>query len=221
MKITKENLKKLKYDKVNKVYISKTRHKYVYVDSCKFCHNPFLGMISSPKIFCSVDCFKKYRKEIRNNTYKDGRTLEKHYCKICNKEISDYKSMTCLNCRPQNKIHEKTCQCPFCKAKRGELKGEKHPNYIDGRSFEDYPIEFDETLKEKIHKRDNYKCQCCGITEEEHIIVFGQVLHVHHINYNKKNCSKDNLITLCISCNTRANYNRSYWIEFYKNKVKI
>ena len=50
-------------------------------------------------------------------------------------------------------------------------------------------------------------------------IVFGQVLHVHHIDYNKQNCNKNNLITVCMSCNTRANYNRPHWQEYYDNKV--
>ena len=56
------------------------------------------------------------------------------------------------------------------------------------------------------------------MTEEEHLIVIGRVLHIHHIDYNKNNCSHINLITLCSSCNTRANYNKSYWKNFYENK---
>jgi len=57
------------------------------------------------------------------------------------------------------------------------------------------------------------------MTEEEHLIVFGKVLTIHHIDYNKQNCKENNLITLCGSCNTRANFNRSYWVDFYKQKV--
>ena len=63
-------------------------------------------------------------------------------------------------------------------------------------------------------------CQNCGITEEEHIIINGQVLHVHHIDYNKENCSQDNLITTCQQCNLRANSNRDYWKELYLKKLK-
>ncbi|KKL07361.1 hypothetical protein LCGC14_2586770, partial [marine sediment metagenome] len=42
------------------------------------------------------------------------------------------------------------------------------------------------------------------------------ILNVHHIDYDKKNCGMDNLVTLCASCNTRANVNRGFWIELYK-----
>jgi Zn finger protein HypA/HybF involved in hydrogenase expression len=97
-----------------------------------------------------------------------------------------------------------------------------HPNWIDGRSYEPYTIEFTEGLKEQIRNRDNHICQNpeCNMTEEEHIIVFGKVLTIHHIDYNKQNCSKSNLITLCYSCNTRANFNRNYWKEFYSKKLQ-
>lgn len=94
-----------------------------------------------------------------------------------------------------------------------------HPNYIDGRKSEPYSIDFNKRLKEYIKKRDNYICQNCQMTEEEHVIVIGYGLTVHHINYNKKDSNKDNLITLCAWCNSRANYNRVYWEEHYKNKL--
>jgi hypothetical protein len=105
--------------------------------------------------------------------------------------------------------------------KNGHSKGSNNPSWIDGRSYEFYPSEFTEQLKEQIRKRNTYICQNCGMTEEEHIIVYGRKLSVHHIDYNKKNCDKDNLITLCQGCNLRANYNRSYWHDFYKNKIII
>jgi len=97
-------------------------------------------------------------------------------------------------------------------------KGKNNPNYKDGRSNLPYPLEFDNVLKESIRKRDHYQCQNCSMTEEEHLIILGHALHIHHIDYNKMNCSENNLITLCNQCNVRANYNREYWIGFYKNK---
>jgi hypothetical protein len=57
------------------------------------------------------------------------------------------------------------------------------------------------------------------MTEEEHLTVIGRTLEVHHIDYNKKNCKEENLITLCKWCNLRANYNRNYWKTYYQNKL--
>jgi len=38
----------------------------------------------------------------------------------------------------------------------------------------------------------------------------------HHIDYNKKNCDPSNIITVCGSCNSRANKDREYWTKFYR-----
>lgn len=108
---------------------------------------------------------------------------------------------------------------PWNKGKSGFLAKEKHYNWKGGISQNPYPYEFNKELKEFIRKRDDYICQNCLITEEEHLIVFGSVLVVHHIDYNKQNLNKDNLVTVCISCNSRANYNRWYWKVFYNEKV--
>ena len=101
------------------------------------------------------------------------------------------------------------------------LKGENNPNWIDGRSYKKYPSEFNRKLREEIRARDNYECQGenCGMTEEEHLIVFGQVLHVHHIDYNRKNLNKRNLVSTCKQCNIRANYNRHYWQDYYNQRL--
>jgi hypothetical protein len=93
-------------------------------------------------------------------------------------------------------------------------KGKGRVKYI-------YPSIFaNEIFRNKLKQIDNYTCQGCDITEEEHITVFGYILSLHHINYIKANCSEDNLITVCHACNARANYNKTEWIKFYQDKLK-
>ena len=98
--------------------------------------------------------------------------------------------------------------------------GKESPCWIDGRSYEMYPVAWTEKFKEQIRTRDNHTCQNCGMTEEEHILVVGTVLHVHHIDYNKQNCKESNLITTCKSCNIKANKNRDYWEKFFTKKLR-
>ena len=95
--------------------------------------------------------------------------------------------------------------------------GESASNWQGGISFEPYSYKFNKYLKEKIRNRDNRICQNCGKTEIEN----GKKLTVHHIDYNKQNCDESNLITLCISCNGKANKNRNYWKEYFMNKCII
>jgi len=93
--------------------------------------------------------------------------------------------------------------------RKGKLTGAEHPNWQGGKSFEPYTIDWTETLKRSIRERDRYTCQICG--ELQRNITFS----VHHINYDKKNCNPQNLITLCNKCHMKTNFNRKYWKEYF------
>jgi 5-methylcytosine-specific restriction endonuclease McrA len=153
----------------------------------------------------------KLRIGVNANGYKDGRCSKIYYCIDCGKKISSYQAKRCIKCFG---IWETGINNPMY----GKIQ-DKNPNWCGGISFEPYSIDWTNILKEKIRQRDNYQCQNCSITEEEHLIVVGTNLIVHHIDYNKQNCKEDNLITVCNSCNARANFNRSYWKNIYQNKI--
>ena len=87
----------------------------------------------------------------------------------------------------------------------------KHIFWKGGISKRPYPFDFTKELKEEIRKRDSYTCQVCGCPQSESI----KALPIHHIDYNKNNLSEVNLITVCFSCNVRANFNRSYWETYF------
>jgi hypothetical protein len=165
---------------------------------CKTCSNRILSKIKHKE---NCECFKCVR---------DGRfKFHKPHC-------------PCFMCKSKRgEPHDPDCKCCSCSSQRGEYQGDKNGRWNNGSSFLPYSKEFTEQLKESIRKRDNYICQNCGMTEEEHLIVVGSVLHIHHIDYDKMNCGGNNLITLCLSCNTRANSNRDYWKEYYQNKLEI
>jgi predicted restriction endonuclease len=78
--------------------------------------------------------------------------------------------------------------------------GAKNYFWKGGISFLPYAPEFNQKLKEKVRKRDNYQCQECGKTQEQEIIDEKHKLHIHHIDSNKKNNNIDNLISLCNRC---------------------
>lgn len=88
--------------------------------------------------------------------------------------------------------------------------GESNPNWKGGISLEPYCDAWkDLEYKEGIKARDGYECknpECNGSCDS---------LVVHHVDYEKKNCHPGNLLTLCISCNARANFNREYWQELF------
>jgi hypothetical protein len=97
---------------------------------------------------------------------------------------------------------------------KGKLVLDKNPNWRGGLSFEPYCINWVKELKEFIKKRDNYKCQNIYCNQTNYKLV------IHHINYKKKDCFEDNLITLCNSCNCYANKDREWWESFYKEIMR-
>jgi hypothetical protein len=89
---------------------------------------------------------------------------------------------------------------------RESLSGSNSVHWLGGISFEPYPPEFNQVLKDKILDRDNRICLVCGDI----------ATHVHHIDYDKQNCSEENLASTCMGCNSRVNFNRPYWIEYFR-----
>jgi len=99
------------------------------------------------------------------------------------------------------------------KRKIGEChKGNKCYFWNGGISFEPYSIDWRKSLKRAIRERDKYTCQICN-TEP--------AIDVHHINYDKKNCNPDNLITLCHCCHGKTNNERSKWLKYFEDKKEV
>ena len=164
------------------------------------------GKYSKSRDFFCLDCNKKLNSGTakRCNScagkYKivHGKSQKKYFCIDCGIGISDYRHNYCIKC---------------------VFKGNRSYKWIDGRSYLPYSQAFTTQLKLEIRTRDNFECKNCHMTEEEHLIVVGTNLHIHHIDYNKQNCDEKNLITACLWCNLRANSNRQYWQEYYTKKV--
>lgn len=94
--------------------------------------------------------------------------------------------------------------------------GEDNPNWNGGISFEPYPLIFNFRFKEFIRNRDDRICQLCGKNEEEN----KQRMTVHHIDYIKEHTFEINCISLCRSCNSKANKNREYYTKLFKDKIE-
>ena len=137
----------------------------------------------------------------RNGNFKHGKCFN-NKCIDCGKRISYYGE-----------------RCQVCSAKELSRRylSDGNPSWIDGRSYEYYPFNFNNNLKDQIRKRDNYTCQKCGKSQKDNIIGNKQQkLDVHHIDYIKENCNEDNLISLCRNCNGEVNINRDYWYGYFK-----
>lgn len=171
----------------------------------KYCAESLDRTIETIRLRASILKLKRIRDRTgKNNPNWKGGIYTENYCIDCGKKISPYEHKRCRQCLY---IYQ-------CGKKHPNLKvsGNKNPNWRGGISCEGYPFNFNDELKELIRKRDDYKCQLCGCPQEECI----KKLAVHHIDYNKENLNPKNLITLCIKCNSKVNYNRTHWKEVLK-----
>jgi hypothetical protein len=67
----------------------------------------------------------------------------------------------------------------------------------------------DKEYKKEIKKRDFNTCLNPECSKKCNKIV------IHHINYDKKDCNPLNLITICSSCNSKANSDREWHKAWY------
>lgn len=156
-------------------------------------NNPFYGKKHTEEIKEKISIKNKDRLLGKNNPFYNKKHIKETKQIIAKKAKERLKNV-------QNH--------PFY-GKYGELSG----NWQGGKSFEPYSPEFNKDLKGQILERDNYICQNPDCLHKSN------KLHVHHIDYDKKNSGLDNLITLCASCHakTYGKNKKQYWTNYYKS----
>jgi len=65
---------------------------------------------------------------------------------------------------------------------------------------DEYPSDFSSQLKETVRESSGQECAECGMPQDDHEQEFGQKLHVHHKDGDKRNNKSQNLVALCARC---------------------
>jgi len=126
-------------------------------------------------------------------------------CKYCGTILPFWKTSCGNKCALTKKVRLK-----ISKSKTGEKNWmynrtkEKHHSWKGGKIW--WRGKEWNNLKREIIKRDNFRCQECGMIQVEHLEKYKQPLHVHHITPYRQtqNNSLDNLITLCCVCHSKT-----------------
>lgn len=168
---------------------------------CKKCGNEFLKFPWVNQKFCSLLCY--HRDLIGRASKKKGKG-KIYQSEICGcGQHKDPRAFTCRKCMGK-RVSERQW-------------GNKNPMWNGGTSYLPYPPSFNKQLKETIRVRDNFTCKGCGIPELE----FNKCLMVHHIDYNKKNMDKTNLICLCRRCHNQSTLRRKEWQQKLSKKMQL
>lgn len=109
-------------------------------------------------------------------------------------------------------VTEETKQ-KISKANKGKFCGENHWNWQGGTSCEPYCIIWtNKEFKQAIRDRDNNIAWDIGYW-------YKGGLSLHHIDYDKKNCAFNNIITVSKGMNTTANYHKKFCIEWFQTAM--
>ena len=168
---------------------------YIEREACAFCGEPYLALRHKNADFCSVGCSNKFR-EVSNCTK----------CKMSNTRKG--KSLSAAHKRSLSKSLKGKIVSYETRLK---ISGENHYNWRGGISLEPYCSDWTKEYKDYIKERDNNRCQNPYCYRKD-----SSDLTVHHIDYDKKNCVPENLITVCRSCNSRANKDRKWHTAWYR-----
>lgn len=164
--------------------------------TCDVCGKDYaVKRVHAKSRFCSLQCVG-----VSQRGPQVHRTAVLLTCAVCAKQFY---------CVPARLHKAKCCSLPCRQKHHGKKQsGEGNPNWNGGLSRIPYPYNFSRISLE-IRKRDGFVCrglECSGKDTR---------LTAHHINYDKDDCRGINLITLCSSCNSKANFNRTLWQQRY------
>ena len=161
---------------------------------------------------CACGCGQEKPTRVREKSYPPSKFIKGHNFKIQKRPIPPWNKgihTGIISSGMTGKHHDS--------AWFARMSGANHPNWCGGISFLPYCHKFNNKLKEAVRQRDNYICALCGATQEQ-LTGKDRKLSIHHIHYDKENCYPD-LISLCRSCNTKANGRRKHYESLFINKL--
>lgn len=150
--------------------------------------------------FCSYECRDQENSKSRcGENHPRWREKDGLICEYCGEEFEAI---------PSHASRRRFCSYGCWNQWRSENQcGENNPNWQGGTSFKPYTAEWTEELKEEIRRRDKYTCAMSNEVWQSNQPTF----HVHHIDGNKKNCARRNLITLTPNNHAKINSNPHHW----------
>lgn len=153
--------------------------------------------------FCSYDCHDGWRSENKSGenspTWEGGPVAVN--CAMCGESKEVQRSVS----ESQDRFFcDKQCLAEW---QSENWTGENGPRWKEGRTRHNTAAW--RQSRQKALERDDYRCQSCGLSRDEHHKKYGRDLEVHHIipyrkfDIDEKANALPNLITLCQSCHTR------------------
>ena len=194
---------------------------HITTKRCRSCYEANRKLL----VFYCVDCGKKVSNYVErcvscagiNNTGELNSRWngpKKKSCPDCGKEIQ-ITSKFCYSCSKKGDRHADIKGIKNPNYGNGQImQGRNNPNWQGGIKHDPYGKEFNSTLRSQIRERDGNRCRMCGCSGKD----LKRKLHIHHIDYDKQNNDPSNLISLCVHCHVKTNYQRVSWQGYFLDK---
>ena len=182
---------------------------------CKRCNKEFkYNSKEKNRMFCSLSCGTINSNLNRNYDFFKGNKNPSKRIEIRKKISKKLKGRNAYwligNKNPNfGKSLSESVKRKLSESHKGLLSREKHWNWKGGITNQNYGGKWTKELRTTIRKRDGF---CCFICKKNGF-------SVHHIDYNKRNNEKDNLVTLCRKCHGKTNYNRIFWNFYFNQRI--
>jgi len=232
MKICWNNLKDLRLNSSGTLV--KGNNSFIEIDKCKKCGHPYLTSKYHPSEYCDRSCSlseRKFSDETRikmskawetrapiseetrlKHSIRGKRLSSAHGGFMYGRHHTEESRKIMSEKRKGNNFRLGIPHSNKTKKLLSELNtGCLNANWKGGISCEPYCFEWSfKEYKDFIKERDKNIClnPYCQKLDNK--------LRIHHIDYNKKNCHSSNLITVCSSCNSRANKDRNWHTAWYR-----
>lgn len=179
---------------------------------CDYCDSEYTRMPHEIKdnqehTFCSRGCYQKWMSEnnIGENNHNWSGGKQEYECDWCE---NVFKRLPCF-AKGEHQFCSYDCYFNW----ESTIVGPEHPNWIEDKNHDYGP--YWTTIRRDILSRDDYECQSCGLLNKDSLKQHERELEVHHITPRRKfdDITKanesENLITLCTSCHTSHEAQRS------------
>jgi len=160
---------------------------------CRPCYRKYLAGDQLPH----GSEFAKYARSFG----RQKKLVKPRFCKDCGKQIKSRTAKFCKSCvckyRPNrfDDPKEREAHSELLRASPNVHRGKKHHWFRHGHgSLVGYAPGWNGKVQKRIKERDGYKCVLCSSKK---------LLRVHHIDFGKDNHSKENLVTVCMSCHSK------------------
>ena len=173
---------------------------------CPDCGKMRLYRKSSALKAINKPCLSCKNKGERSPSWNGGKTVL--FCAGCGKNAVVSPSAVQKRTRKTGEYYCRSCGV------NNKPTGQESATWRGGKSFEPYPVQWNNGLRKRIRERDANACQLCGNGGTS------RRMPVHHIDYDKGNLKETNLITLCGKCHPKTNYRRDHWQSILETKMR-